>query len=100
MPLSRPIAISPLTTPSGIRFTLADRGKMLHCIVTHGALEKLAQKRLAVADFAGVFETHRDRIEAAASDKYDASRAIVTPFTIMPDDLRENRVAQRATAAS
>jgi hypothetical protein len=92
MPLSRSLAVTPLTIPTGVRFTLADRGKLLHCIITHGALEKLAQKHLAVDDFARIFEAHRDRIETAASDKYDASRAVVTPFTVMPSDVRASGV--------
>ena len=91
MPLSRPLIATPLTTPTGVRFPLVDRQKTFHCIVTQTALEKLAQRRLTVGDFGQTFLDHRDRIETAASNKYDASPVVYSPFVITPDDLRNPR---------
>ena len=43
MPLTRPIAKSALATPRGVQFFLADRHKLVRCLITEAALEKLVQ---------------------------------------------------------
>src|SRR5882672_4327056 len=70
MTLTRSIANPPLTIPKGIEFTLLDRSKIVRCIITQAALEKLAGKELASDQFERTFHKHQDRIEATASRKY------------------------------
>jgi hypothetical protein len=66
---------------------LADRSKIVRCIVTQAGLEKLAQQELTIEQFEHTFEKHRDRIESTASHKYDASPVLYIPLTIKPADL-------------
>ena len=87
MPLTRPIANPPLATPKGIEFTLLDRSKIVRCIITKAALEKLASKELASDQFEATFHKHQDRIEATASRKYEQSAVYRPPLTITPADL-------------
>jgi hypothetical protein len=87
MPLTRPIAKSALATPRGVQFFLTDRNKLVRCMVTAPALEKLVGHALGIDHFERAFDTHRDRIETTASHKYDAARALYTPLTITPVDL-------------
>src|ERR1700682_6199283 len=87
MPLTRPIGNPPLASPNGVQFSLADRSKIIRCLITPAALEKLAHHQLAVDQFDQIFLNYRDKIEAAASAKYDASPVLRTPFTITPADL-------------
>ena len=87
MPLRRPLANPPLATPAGVRFTLIDRSKLVHCLITHAGLEKLVRQALAIGDFEMAFHQHRERIEFTASCKYDASAVFYRPFTITPVDL-------------
>ena len=87
MPLRRPLTNPPLATPAGVRFTLIDRSKLVHCLITHAGLEKLVRQALTVGDFETAFHKHRERIELTASRKYDASVAFYRPFTITPVDL-------------
>jgi hypothetical protein len=87
MPLTRPVAKSALATPRGVQFFLTDRHKLVRCMVTAAALEKLVGHVLRIEQFERAFSAHRDRIESAASHKYDASRALYTPLTITPADL-------------
>jgi Protein of unknown function (DUF1488) len=87
MPLTRPIANPPLATPKGIEFTLLDRSKIVRCIITKAALEKLASKELASDQFEPTFHKHQDRIEATASRKYEQSAVYRPPLTITPADL-------------
>ena len=67
MSLTRSIANPPLTSPKGIEFTLLDRSKIVRCIITRAALEKLASKELASQQFEPTFHKHQDRIEATAN---------------------------------
>jgi hypothetical protein len=87
MPLTRPVAKSALATPKGVQFFLTDRAKLVRCIVTEAALEKLVGHGLQIEQFERAFSAHRDRIEATASRKYDAARALYSPLTITPADL-------------
>ena len=91
MPLTRPIANSPVATPQGVQFFLADRSKIVHCVITRAGLSKLAGRELRIDQFEGTFQNHRDRIESTASHKYDALVAFYTPFTITPADLTAYR---------
>ena len=91
MPLTRPIANPPVATPKGVQFYLADRSKLVPCIITPAGLSKLAGRDLAIDQFEGTFQDHRDRIESTASHKYDALVAFYTPFTITPADLTAYR---------
>jgi hypothetical protein len=87
MPLRRPLTNPPLATPTGVRFTLIDRSKMVHCLITRAGLEKLVRQVLTIGEFEMAFHKHRERIESTASRKYDASAAFYRPFTITPVDL-------------
>ena len=58
MSLTRSIANPPLTTPKGIEFTLLDRSKIVRCIITQAALEKLASKELVSQQFEPTFHKH------------------------------------------
>ena len=87
MPLRRPLTNPPLATPAGVRFTLTDRSKLVHCLITRAGLEKLVRQALAIGDFEMAFHKHRERIESTASRKYNASAAFYRPFTITPVDL-------------
>ena len=87
MPLTRARANPPLRTRKGIEFTLLDQSKMVRCIITLAALEKLARKELTVDEFEPTFRKHQDRIEATASYKYDLSAVYRAPLTIRPADL-------------
>ena len=91
MPLTRPTANPPLATPQGVQFFLADRSKIVHCVITRAGLSKLAGNELAIDQFERTFQNHRDRIESTASHKYDALVAFYTPFTITPADLTAYR---------
>jgi hypothetical protein len=91
MPLARPIGNPPLATPQGVQFSLADRSKIIRCVITHAGLEKLAHHDLTIEQFERTFHDHRHRIETAASDKYDASPILRTPFVIAPPDLIAHR---------
>jgi hypothetical protein len=94
MPLTRPLVNPPVATPQGVRFTLTDRSKLLHCLVTRRTLEKLAKRKLDTAAHERVFLEHRDRIEAFASAKYDASGRYYPPLMVQTSDL-----SRRVTAA-
>ena len=87
MPLTRPIAKSALATPRGVQFFLADRQKLVRCLITDAALEKLVGHALKIEKFESAFAAHRERIEATASHKYDASRAHYPPLILTPADL-------------
>ena len=87
MPLTRSIANPPVATPKGVDFTLKDRSKLVRCLITHQALEKLARGNLEPAEFEHTFHHYRDRIEGTASRKYDSSPTLRSPFTISPSDL-------------
>ena len=87
MALTRPIATPHLATPGGVNFSLADRGKIIRCVITVGGLEKLAQCKLTVSEFERIFLAHRDLIESTASRKYDASRTFYSPMTVSAADL-------------
>ena len=76
MSLTRSIANPPLTSPKGIEFTLLDRSKIVRCIITQAALEKLVSKKLAFDQFEPTFHKYQDRIEATASRKYDSTSLI------------------------
>jgi hypothetical protein len=66
---------------------LTDRSKIVRCAITQAGLEKLARHKLAVGQFEPIFRQHQDRIERAASHKYDASSVLYRPFNITPADL-------------
>jgi hypothetical protein len=100
MPLTRSLPGIPHVTPSGVRFDLTHRQKLFHCIVTQGALERLADRHLTMADFEQAFLDHRDHIETVASNKYDALPIVYRPFTITPDDLRQHRARRTAPAGT
>jgi hypothetical protein len=87
MPLGRPVTNPPLATPAGVRFTLIDRSKLVHCLITQAGLEKLVRQALTISEFELAFREHRERIESAASRKYDSSATFYRPFTITPVDL-------------
>jgi Protein of unknown function (DUF1488) len=87
MPLTRPIAKSALATPRGVQFFLADRRKLVRCLITNAALEKLVGHALTIEKFESAFGAHRERIETTASHKYDASRAHYPPLILTPADL-------------
>ena len=87
MSLTRSIANPPLTSAKGIEFTLLDRNKIVRCIITQAALEKLAGKELASDQFERTFHKHQDRIEATASRKYEQAAVYRAPLTISPADL-------------
>ena len=91
MPLTRPTANPPVATPKGVQFFLADRSKIVHCVITSAGLSKLAGRELTIDQFEGMFQNHRDRIESTASHKYDALVVFYTPFTITPVDLAAYR---------
>ena len=87
MSLTRSIANPPLTSPKGIEFTLLDRSKIVRCIITQAALEKLVSKKLAFDQFEPTFHKYQDRIEATASRKYEQAAVYRAPLTITPADL-------------
>ena len=87
MSLTRSIANPPLTSPKGIEFTLLDRSKIVRCIITQAALEKLAGKELPSDQFEPTFHKYQNRIEATASRKYEQSAVYRAPLTITPADL-------------
>ena len=87
MPLRRPLTNPPLATPAGVRFTLTDRSKLVHCLITQPGLEKLVRQGLTISEFELAFHEHRERIESTASRKYDSSATFYRPFTITPVDL-------------
>jgi hypothetical protein len=87
VPLSRPLTYPPLATPAGVRFTLTDRSKLVHCLITQAGLEKLVRQALTIGEFEMAFHEYRERIETTASRKYDASATFYRPFTITPVDL-------------
>jgi Protein of unknown function (DUF1488) len=91
MPLTRPIANPPVATPKGVQFFLADRSKIVHCVITRASLSKLAGDEVTIDRFEGTFQKHRERIESTASHKYDALVAFHSPFTITPADLTAYR---------
>ena len=91
MPLTRPTANPPVATPQGVQFFLADRSKIVHCVITCAGLSKLAGHELTIGHFEREFQNHRDRIESTASHKYDALVAFYTPFIITPADLTAYR---------
>ncbi len=91
MPLARPIANPPVATPKGVQFFLADRSKIVRCVITSAGLSKLAGRELTIDQFEREFHNHRDRIESTARHKYDALVAFYTPFTITPADLTAYR---------
>jgi hypothetical protein len=93
MSLTRSIANPPLTTPKGIEFTLLDRSKIVRCIITQAALEKLASKELMSNGFELTFQKYQDRIEATASRKYEEAAVYRAPLTITPTDLVAYRPA-------
>ena len=84
MSLTRSIANPPLTSPKRIAFTLLDRNKIVRCIITQAALEKLAGKELAADQFERTFHKHEDRIEATASRKYEQAAVYRAPLTHYP----------------
>jgi len=94
MPLTRPLVNPPIATPQGVRFTLADRNKLIHCLVTRRTLEKFAKRKLDTAEHQRVFLEHRDKIEEIASAKYDASSRFYPPLMVQTSDL-----SRRVTAA-
>jgi hypothetical protein len=96
MPLTRPVANPPVATPQGVRFTLADRSKLIHCVVTRRTLEKLVKCKLDTGEHDRVFLEHRDKIEAIASAKYDAAGRYYPPLMIQTSDLA---ISRRLTAA-
>jgi hypothetical protein len=87
MPLSRPIGRPHLTTPEGVQFTMADRSKLIRCVVTASALRKLARREIGMDDYEPIFLAHREEIERIAGRKYDATRALYMPFQIIPSDV-------------
>jgi Protein of unknown function (DUF1488) len=87
MSLTRSIANPPLTSAKGIGFTLLDRSKIVRCIITQAALEKLAGKELASDQFEPTFHKYQNRIEATAGRKYEQSAVYRAPLTITPADL-------------
>ena len=87
MPISRAFGAPHLTTPDGVQFTMADRSKLIHCLITSTALRKLAGREIGLDDYERVFLAHRENIERIAARKYDAARALYLPFKITPADL-------------
>ena len=66
---------------------LADRQKLVRCLITEAAQEKLVGHAQKIEKFESAFGAHRERIEATASHKYDASRAHYPPLILTPADL-------------
>ena len=76
MPLPRAFAAPHPSTPDGVRFTMADRSKLVRCLVTASALSKLAGRDIEIVDYKQAFLVHRAEIERIASRKYDAASVL------------------------
>jgi hypothetical protein len=87
MPLSRPIGRPHMTTPAGVQFTMADRSKLIRCVVTFSALRKLARRAIGTDAYEATFLAFREEIERIARRKYDAARVLYVPFEITPSDV-------------
>jgi len=87
MPLSRPLGRPHMTTPEGVQFTMADRSKLIRCVVKASALCKLARHAIEIDDYEPLFLAHQEEIELIASRKYDAARVLYMPFEISPSDI-------------
>jgi hypothetical protein len=87
MPLSRPIGRPHMTTSEGIQFMMADRSKLIRCVVQSAALCQLARHAIEIDDYEPIFLAHQEVIERIASRKYDAARALYVPFVITPSDI-------------
>lgn len=95
MPLTRSITNPPLATHKGVEFALRDRSKLVRCLITQQALEKLARGNLEPPQFESAFHLHRERIEGVASRKYDFAPTFRPPFTISPSDFVIFQVAAK-----
>ena len=87
MPLKRLVPHQPRAMPKGVHFYLGDRSKIVHCIITRSALEKISHSSLGLEQLEPTFHRHRDGIEEVAAHKYDSAAAYYSPLTISPADL-------------
>ena len=63
MPLARAFGNPHLSTPSGVQFTMADRSKLIRCLITDLALRKLAGRDIGIEDYERIFLAYREDIE-------------------------------------
>ena len=87
MPLTRPFGRPHMATPDGVQFVMADRSKLIRCVVQGSALRKLARREIGMDDYESTFLAYREEIEGVAGRKYDAARALYVPFEITPSDI-------------
>ena len=87
MLLSRPVGRPHTATLAGVQFMMADRSKLIRCVVQSTALRKLAGYEIGMADYEFVFLAHQEEIERIAGRKYDAARVLYVPFEITPSDV-------------
>ena len=74
-------------TPEGVQFMMADRSKLIRCVVQSTALRKLAGREIGMDDYEKVFLAFEHEIRLVASRKYDDARALYVPFEITPSDI-------------
>ena len=87
MPLERGIG-EPFRPGGHVLFAMNDGSHLVPCVITAAALTKLAGPGLS--DLCGAFRLHRQRIEKAASDKYDGGCAEPDGgITLLPHDFVE-----------
>ena len=55
---------------------MADRSKLIRCVVQSAALCQLARHAIEIDDYEPIFLAHQEVIERIASRKYDAARAL------------------------
>lgn len=91
MPLSRAFGRPYMTTREGVQFTMADRSKLIRCVVQSAALCKTCSTRDRNGRLRVVFLAHQEEIERIAGRKYDAARALYMPFEITPSDIVKYR---------
>ena len=92
MPLARAFGNPHLSTPSGVQFTMADRSKLIRCLITDRALRKLAGRDVGIEDYERIFLAYREDIELVASRKYDAASVLYVPFEITTSDVVRYRL--------
>jgi hypothetical protein len=86
MPLTR-AAERPVFKRDAVRFLMKDGAADVPCLVSHRALSALGSL-LGMNDTTLIFAACRERIERAASDKYDRSaRHDYETVTVTVDDL-------------
>ena len=90
MPLE-PLEGGPAIKLEGIAFEMRDEddGRTVECVLTHEALMDVFQAPLQ-SQWLQVFEKHRDKIEAAASNVYDTG-ASGEPVAVTTSDLQSDQ---------